>query len=137
VVDSPAQLVRLNEFFVRTNPTLFFVPLTPLAAALVWLVTALNREHAVRRSYARASTLIAVAMAVNVLIVSTLIVRLFGDDYRAHAAQLHSYATRWNILNLFRMGFVAATIVYLFQAFRQLDRAQFAMRHDAHATEQS
>jgi hypothetical protein len=122
IVDSPAQLTRLNEFFVRTSPTLFFIPVTPIAAALVWLTTALNRERAVARSYQRASIFIALAMALNTLIVSTLIVHLFGEDYHAHAAQLQTYATRWNILNLLRMALVATTIVYLFQAFRQLDR---------------
>ena len=107
---------------MRTSPTLFFMPWSVIAAVLVWVVTALNRDRSVGRSYARASLYMALAMALNVLIVSTLIFRLFGDDYAAHADQLHSYAARWNILNLFRMGLVATTIVYLFQAFRRLDR---------------
>jgi hypothetical protein len=122
VVDSPAQLTRLNEFFVRTSPTVFFVPLTPLAAVFVWLATLLNREPGVGGNYRRASLFVTLALAVNTLIVATLITRLFGDDYLAHAAQLQTYATRWNVLNLLRMVLVATTVCYLFQAFRQLDR---------------
>jgi hypothetical protein len=40
----------------------------------------------------RAGIFMALAMGVNIVIVSTLIVHMVGDDYRAHTAQLHSYA---------------------------------------------
>jgi phosphotransferase system glucose/maltose/N-acetylglucosamine-specific IIC component len=121
-VDSPAQLQRLNEFFVHTSPTLFFVPMVPLATLLVWLVAFLNRDRRLGATYARASLYAALAMALNVLIVTTLITKLFGADYQAHASQLQSYAARWNLLNLGRMGLVATAATYLFNAFRQLDR---------------
>jgi hypothetical protein len=123
VVDSPAQLTRLNEFFVRTSPTLFFVPVTPIATVLVWVVTLLNREPATARNYARASLFIALAMLLNALIVTTLISKLFGSDYLSHTRELQAYAARWNILNVCRMSLVATSIVYLFSAFRLLDRA--------------
>src|SRR5215212_5573590 len=49
VVDSPAQLTRLNEFFVVTSPTLYFVPLALAALALVFVITRMigpgYREH--------------------------------------------------------------------------------------------
>jgi hypothetical protein len=35
---------------------------------------------------------------------------------------LHTYASRWNALNVLRMALVAATLAYLFQAFLKLDR---------------
>lgn len=44
VADSPAQLTRLNEFFVVTSPTLYFVPLALVALALVWVVSWLNTD---------------------------------------------------------------------------------------------
>ena len=80
-------------------------------------------HHSIKRIYSRASIFMALAMA-DIVIVSTLIVHMVGDDYRAHTAQLHGYAVRWNILNLFRMGLVATTVAYLFQAFRVLDRTR-------------
>jgi hypothetical protein len=123
VLDSPAQLTRLNELFVRTSPMLYFVPITPVAALLVWLVTFLNRNTTLKTVYVRASVYTALAMALNAVIVSTLVAKLFGADYALHAARLHDYAVRWNILNVLRMALVGAAIAYLFSAFRELDRA--------------
>jgi hypothetical protein len=124
VLDSPAQVARLNQFFVRTSPTLYFVPITFVATLLVWLVTFLNRDRALRPMYARASVYIALAMVLNAWIVSTLIFKLFGADYAEHGARLYDYTLRWNILNVFRMTLVGITSAYLFGAFRQLDRAR-------------
>jgi hypothetical protein len=67
-------------------------------------------------------------VALNALIMSTLITKLFGDDYLLHASRLQAYTTRWNLLNLIRMALAGAAIVYLFQAFRPLDRTD---SHDA------
>jgi hypothetical protein len=123
VVDSPAQLARLNAFFVHTTPTAYFIPVVPLATLLAWALWGSNREVALKGDYRRAAALAAAAMAVNAFIVSTLIVRLFGDDFLAHAAELHAYAWRWNLLNVVRMALVAATAWQLFRAFVKLARA--------------
>jgi len=125
VLDSPAQLARLNGFFVRTSPTLYFVPITFVATLLVWMVTFLNHDRALRRVYSRASVYIALAMALNAWIVSTLIFKLFGSNYAEHGARLYDYASRWNILNVCRMTLVGITSAYLFSAFRHLDRARY------------
>jgi hypothetical protein len=122
VVDSPAQLTRLNEFFVNTGPTLYFVPLTLLATVLVWVLLALNRESEVAADYRKASLFALLLTALNALIVVTTVTKLFGADYLSYADRLTSYAWRWNVLNVIRMALTAATAAYLFNAFRKLDR---------------
>jgi hypothetical protein len=126
VVDAPAQLERLHGFFVRTSPTAYFVPVTPLAMLLAWALTFTNRRPEARRAYRIASVIGAAAMAVNALIVGTLITRLFGDAYRSFGEELSVLAWTWNGLNVVRMVLTASTAAFLFSAFRALDRADAA-----------
>jgi hypothetical protein len=123
VVDSVRQMTRLNEFFVRANPTMYFVPAVLLAPVLVWVLTALNRDASLRQDYRRASLFALLATALNAYVVATVITKLFGPDYLAHADQLAAYCRRWNVLNVLRMILVATTAVFLFGAFRKLDSA--------------
>jgi hypothetical protein len=128
VVDSPAQIKRLNEFFINTSPTTYFVIVTQLATLTVWLLLWLNRERGLRRDYRRAGFLALAAALLNVYIVAVLIRSIFGHDSALDADRLHTYLWRWNALNLLRMALVAATAVYLFSAFRKLDRGIVVMR---------
>lgn len=122
IVDSSAQLTRLNQFFVNTSPTLFFIPLTLLATVLVWVLLVVNQDTELKALYRNASLFAVALTALNVLIVTTLITKLFGTDYLSYGDELSSYAWRWNILNVIRMALTATTAVYLFGAFRRLDR---------------
>jgi hypothetical protein len=122
VVDSAAQMKRLNEFLVNTSPTLYFVPLTQLATVLVWVLWAFNRDEEVKVDYQRAGLWSLLLTVLNVFIVVTVITKLFAIDYLSHADELASYCWRWNTLKLFRMALTATTAAYLFNAFRKLDR---------------
>ncbi|RZU53119.1 hypothetical protein EV385_5005 [Krasilnikovia cinnamomea] len=122
VVDTPAQMTRLHGFFVNTGPTLYFVPLTFLAALLTWLLLALNRDPALRADYRRASLVAVVLMGLNAFIVATVVSKLFGAGYPADPERLSAYAWRWNVLNVLRMMLTATAAVILFNAFRKLDR---------------
>lgn len=124
VVDSPTQMKRLHEFFVNTTPTVYFVPVTILANVMVWVVYFLNRTDIVRSDLKRASIAALVASAINAFIVSTIITKLFAPDFARFGDELSVLTQRWNILNIFRMITVAITIVFLFRAFRKLDRLQ-------------
>lgn len=123
VVDSPRQMTRLNEFFVTTSPSWYFVPLTLGATVLVWALLATNRDATLARHYRWAGLFALLSAALNAFIVATVVTKLFGRDYSSHSELLSSYCRRWNILNVFRMVLVATTTVHLFGAFRRLDRA--------------
>jgi hypothetical protein len=116
VVDSAAQIDRLNAFFVNTGPTLYFVPLTVLATILVWVLLALNKRGDVRSDYRRASLFAVLLTAVNIATVSLVVTKLFA----AGTARL---AWEWNVLNGVRMALTATTAWFVFSAFRKLDRA--------------
>jgi predicted permease len=122
VVDTSAQMQRLREFFVNTSPTWYFMPLTALATLLVWSLWASNRRDIVRRDYRRAAFFAVLATCVNAVTVA-VVMKLFAPEYMTRAAALSRYCQYWNALNLVRMLLVAATAVFLFNAFRKLDRA--------------
>ena len=124
VVDSGKQMDRLHAFFVRSTPTLYFVPLSLLASPLVWAAHACNRRSDADTAFRRASGYALVAAALNALIVATIAIPLFSPDYRLHSdAELHALCSRWNVLNALRMALTAATVFWTFHAFRILDRS--------------
>jgi len=126
IVDTPNQLQRLHAFFVRTTPTTYFVPVSFLAPVLVWIAHAIQRGALARAELRRASLFAALASVVNALIVTSIVTRLFGPAYASESgATLHDLCVRWNVLNVVRMAFAAATVFWLFAAFRRLDRGRW------------
>jgi hypothetical protein len=128
VRDSPAQFVRLNEFFSVTGPTLYFIPVTAIAIVLVWVLWWRNRDGELAGDYRRAGQTAVVLAALTVYIVAALIPQMFGADPPTDPASLQSAAWQWNILNVFRMLLAATTAYYLFGAFRKLDRRISGLR---------
>lgn len=122
VVESADQVGRLDAFYKVTSPTHYFVPVTQLATLLLWWLAWRNRASSAAPYLLRASVLALFATALNVLIVSTVIMRLFGADTALSPELTHELTVRWNYLNLCRIALVGAVISALFQAFRRLDR---------------
>jgi hypothetical protein len=121
VVNSPDQMKRLNEFFIVTSPTLYFVPLTQLATIMVWIVFFTNKFALTKVLYRRAALFALLATILNVIIVSTTVLKLFSPEYESYGEELHDLCVRWNILNVVRMILVGTTVYYLFNAYRVLD----------------
>lgn len=123
VMDSAAQMRRLEEFFVNTGPTLYFVPLTVLAPIPVWVLLAVNKVDAVRADYRRAALFALLATVLNGLIVTTVVTDLFDPHNLDDTMKLTRLAWQWNILNLGRMALTAVTGVFLFNASSKLQTA--------------
>ena len=102
---------------MRTGPTLYFVPITFLGPIFTWVAWALHRSRELRH----ASGFALLATLVNAFIVATIITRLFGE-VAPEAGAVHALCVRWNVLNAVRMALTAATVGWLFAAFRRLDR---------------
>jgi hypothetical protein len=115
IIDSPMQVKRLNDFFVTTSPTLYFVPITQIA-------TILNKEKSVQSDYKIAGVLAVLVTFLNIFIVSTIILKIFGNDYLQYGEYLNVLCWRWNILNFFRMILTFLVMFYLFNVYRKLDK---------------
>jgi hypothetical protein len=122
VVNSPVQMKRLNEFFVTTSPTIYFVPLTQIATVFVWLLLWKSKVNSIKTELKYASIFAVLVTILNAVIVSTIVLKLFGPDYEKYGEYLTTLTWRWNILNCFRMVLVALTICFLFNAYRKLDK---------------
>lgn len=123
VVDSSAQMRRLEEFFVNTGPTMYFVPLTLLAPIPVWVLLAVNKVAGARADYRRASLFALLATVLNAVIVTTVVTKLFDPHNLGDTIELTRLAWQWNILNLCRMALTAVTGVFLFNALSKLEAA--------------
>lgn len=122
VTGTPAQMTRLNAFFVNTSPTLYFIPLTVVPVVLAWALPVFNRDPALRADYRRAGLVAVLLTGLNALIVATVVTKLFGAQDLADPHRLTGYAWSWNVLNVLRMALTATTGVILFGAYRKLDR---------------
>lgn len=125
VVDSPAQLERLNTFFVNTDPTLYFIPVTVVGVLLLWVATFVGR-HGPGARMLRIATIVSVALALlTAAIVALLVTKLFGEDYASYGDGLTAITWWWNGGNVLRMALTATTLVFVWRAHRELDRAAF------------
>jgi hypothetical protein len=115
IVDSPAQLTRLHEFFVNTDPTLYFVPATLLAVLLLWISLIIGRQTLPRRTVIWSAVVSTALIGLTAFIVSVLVTALFGPSYLEHEDALSTYAWWWNIANLVRMALTATTIVLVWK----------------------
>lgn len=108
VIDSPAQLTRLHDFFASTSPTTYFVPATPITLVVLWVGLYVGRRTLPR---GQVRLVVAASIALLVLtigIVTILVDGLFGTDYLDHAENLVDLAWWWNLANLIRMALTAA-----------------------------
>lgn len=107
VIDSPAQLTRLHDFFTVTSPTTYFIPATPLSLILLWAALYLGRRTFPPRLVKAAAVTSIALTALTIAIVTILVDVLFGDDYLDRAGALVRYAWWWNVANLIRMALTA------------------------------
>ncbi|MCF7548559.1 hypothetical protein [Pseudonocardia sp. WMMC193] len=122
-IDTADRMQDFYDFTVRTGPTLYFVPITQLAVALLWVLVVLNRVPQARGAYLLAGLLALLATAVNVVIVATVVPELFGDPTAVAPDRLADLALRWNVLNVVRLLLTGAAAFVAHKAYRCVDRA--------------
>ena len=120
--DDPEILHHLNSVFVQSSPNAYFVPMTLFAALSVWIVTFLNKIDAVKKEYKIASILTLIITVLTSLIVALVLSKMFGPEFYENQSEGSYYGTLWNYLNVVRMILEAATIYYLFNIYRKLDK---------------
>ncbi len=121
-IKDPDHLKHLNDFFVNSSPTAYFIPMTLLAAISIWILMFVNKVEIVKREYRIASILALVITIMTSLIVGFVLSKMFGPGYFENPTKASFYGQLWNILNAFRLALEIATIYYLFNAYRKLDK---------------
>lgn len=121
-VKDPTHLKHLNDFFVNSSPTAYFIPMTLLAAISIWILTFFNKVDTVKKEYRMASILALVITVMTSFIVAFILSKMFGPGYFENPTEGSFYGQLWNILNAFRLVLEIAAIYYLFNAYRKLDK---------------
>lgn len=121
-IKDPNHLKHLNDFFVNSSPTVYFIPMTLLAAISIWILTFFNKIETVKREYRMASILALIITVMTSLIVGLVLSKMFGPGYFENPSEGSFYGMLWNILNALRLLLEVATIYYLFNVYRRLDK---------------
>lgn len=121
-IKDPNHLKHLNDFFVNSSPTAYFIPMTLLAAISIWILTFFNKIETVKREYRMASILALIITVMTSLIVGLVLSKMFGPGYFENPSEGSFYGMLWNILNALRLLLEVATIYYLFNVYRRLDK---------------
>lgn len=124
IIKNPEHLKHLNSFFVNSSPTAYFVPMTIIAAISVWVLTFLNKTESVKKEYKKASILVLVITLLTSFIVAFILSKMFGPGFYENPNEGSFYGTIWNYLNALRLLLESATIYYLFNIYRKLDKIQ-------------
>ncbi len=122
IIEDPEHLKHLNAFFVNSSPTAYFIPMTLIAAFSIWVITFLNKVEVVKREYRMASILALIVTVLTSLIVGFVLSKMFGPGFYENPSAGSFYGKIWNILNAFRLFLEIATIYYLFNSYRKLDK---------------
>jgi hypothetical protein len=120
--DSPAQMKRLNEFFVHTSPAVYFIPITVIAVFILWFLNFKNKVDSIKRDYRMASVYAFIVMVLTVCIVTCVLSKMFGSGFYQNPGEVNLYCWAWNILNILRIVLVVITTYYVFNAYRKLDK---------------
>ena len=122
IIENPDQLKLLNDFFINSSPTLYFVPMTLIAAITVWVLTFTNKVAVVKRDYRMASIFAFIVTALTSFIVGFVLSKMFGPSFYENPAEGSYYGDLWNKLNAVRLVLEIVTLYYLFNAYRKLDK---------------
>lgn len=121
-IEDPNQLKLLNDFFVNSSPTFYFIPMTFITAVVVWVLTFSNKEVSVKREYKIASILALVITLLTSFIVGFVLSKMFGSGLLENPSAGAYYGRIWNILNIPRLILEVATLYYLLNVYRKLDK---------------
>lgn len=120
--EDPDILHHLNSVFIKSSPNAYFVPMTLLAALSVWILTFLNKIEVVKKEYKIASILTLIITLLTSLIVVLVLTKMFGKGFYENQSEGSFYGTLWNYLNVVRMILEVATLYFLFNIYRKLDK---------------
>jgi hypothetical protein len=109
-----------QDFFVVTNPVMFYIPVAPIATfIIISLYFKTSRENVILKRHFKRATLFGVlAFALGIFIVTQINLKLFfGDIEKYSAADVYKMSLRWNVLNIVRVGLLIPTLIHTFKAY--------------------
>jgi hypothetical protein len=109
-----------QDFFVITNPIIFYVPVAPAATFIIIFLYFKTRTDNVilKRHLKRATIFGALAFALGILIITQINLKLFFGDIEKYSEEdIYKMSLRWNYLNVIRVGLLIPTLIHIFKAY--------------------
>jgi hypothetical protein len=119
LIDSIQKIKHWQAFFTITNPIFFYIPISPVAVLMIVLVyfkTAADKTM-LKKHLKRATISVLLAFVLGIVIITQINLKLFFGDVEKYSTDIYKMALLWNILNLFRLGFLTITLFHLFKAY--------------------
>ena len=119
LTDSVVKVRHWQAFFTITNPVIFYIPLTPIAAIVLFVLyfKTPTESTVLKRNLKYASVFLIGAIAVGVFIITQINFKLFFGNVDQFAADIFRLSVLWNVLNMVRVILLAFSIYHLFNAY--------------------
>lgn len=119
LVDSAQKIYSWRALFTVTNPSFFYIPLSPIAVILIIILffKTDKKEIMLKKHLRYACISLLLATALGIYIITQINLKLFfahGDIAQSDAYKL---ALRWNMLNAIRIILLVFAIYGLFHAY--------------------
>jgi len=119
LLNDPIQKVQLwQNFFVTTNPVMYYIPVSPLAIVIiVILYFKTSRDQIILKKHLqRASIFGLLALGLGIYIITQINFKLFFGDIQKNSKDLYKLSVLWNVLNLIRTALLIPSMLYTFKA---------------------
>jgi hypothetical protein len=117
--DSIHKVQDWQNFFVITNPVIFYVPVAPMAIfIIIFLYFRTNGDKTILKRHLKCATISGLlALALGILIVTQINLKLFFGDVQKYSKDIYKMSVLWNVLNIIRLAFLIPTLLYTFKAY--------------------
>jgi len=109
-----------QDFFVITNPIMFYIPVAPVATfVIIFLYFKTSSDNIILKGHFKRATLFGVlAFALGIFIVTQINLKLFfGVIEKYSAAEVYKMSLHWNVLNIVRVGLLIPALIHTFKAY--------------------
>ena len=106
-------LTAYHRYFVLSNPTYYFVPLTQLAILVVFLLDFKANDERQKRFLRKATIFGALSLVVTAFIVTQINLKLFSSDINQYQNALFDLSVFWLLGNGLRVIFVGGTLYFV------------------------
>jgi hypothetical protein len=132
LLDSIQKVKDWQDFFVITNPAIFYVPITPIAVLIIIILYAKSKGDItiLKKHLKRATIFGLLALVLGIFIITQINFKLFFGDIQKYSKDLYKLALFWNILNMVRVALLTVTLFHTFKAYIWIKQNQFNNPHN-------
>ncbi len=110
-------LAAYHRYFVLSNPTYYFVPITQIAIVVVVVLFFKSQEGKQKKLLKKAVIFCLLSVVVTGFIVTQINLKLFSPQFIQQTEMLYTLSIMWLIGNTLRMILVGGALYFLLQTY--------------------